>query len=122
MKSQSRMNIKQSRASQRALLFVFLVTIFPSLTFSQNSSEPPKTPTFLIICKQQKLVRTLRVSKVKDLYDTVYTKSGKDQVIGQTRMFSSGKNIAVGVRDTLAQSGWACREVSDSQLTTSETN
>lgn len=122
MKRQSRMNTKQSRASQRALLFVFAVLLMPVLTLAQTGSVPAKNPTLLIICKQQKYVRTLRVSKVKELYDTVYTKSGKDQVIGQTRMFSSGKGIAIGVKDTLSKSGWACREVSDSQLTTSETN
>jgi hypothetical protein len=80
------------------------------------------TETFFLLCKLQKNVRTLRVIKVNDKYDTIYTKNGKDQVIGQTRLFSSGKGIANGVKDTLAVSGWTCREVSDSKLTTSETN
>ncbi len=121
MKRDSRKIVRQSRASDRALLFVFLVCLCPGLLFAQSSTGNTKTPTFLILCKQQKAVRTLRVSKNSELYDTVYTKNGKDQVIGQTRMFSSGKNIAITVKDTLIQSGWSCREVSDSQLTTSET-
>lgn len=81
-----------------------------------------KTPSFLILCKNLKMVRTIRVSKGKEIYSTVYTKNGKDQVIGQTRMFNSGKNIAISVKDNLVSSGWTCREVSDSQLTISETN
>ncbi|MFN8943126.1 MAG: hypothetical protein ACK5WZ_00715 [Pseudobdellovibrionaceae bacterium] len=80
------------------------------------------TETFFLLCKLQKNVRTLRVIKANDKYDTIYTKNGKDQVIGQTRLFSSGKGIANGVKEKLAVSGWTCREVSDSKLTTSETN
>lgn len=85
-------------------------------------TQSSRTDTFFLLCKLQKFVRTLRVIKVNDKYDTIYTKNGKDQVIGQTRLFSSGKGIANGVKETLAVSGWTCREVSDSKLTTSETN
>lgn len=124
---------KASRANQ-ALLFIFCMMFVPLGLWAQSSPAPQvapavkpkaeagKPPTLLIICKNQKQVRTIRVSKGEELYDTVYTKFGKDQNIGQTRMFSSGKGIALGVRDKLVTSGWSCREVSDSQLTTSETN
>ncbi|MFN7905540.1 MAG: hypothetical protein ACK5P5_10190 [Pseudobdellovibrionaceae bacterium] len=139
----------ENRASRKALFYILSIQmlfgfqIFAQTTPQAEKSQSPKveglqspkvenlqTPkvqsslaeTFLILCKLQKNVRTLRVIKVNDKYDTIYTKNGKDQVIGQTRLFSSGKGIANGVKEKLAVSGWTCREVSDSKLTTSETN
>ena len=140
----------ENRASKTALFYILSIQMLLSFQLfaqttpqAEKSSQTPKveiqqspkvenqqspmvqsslTETFFLLCKLQKNVRTLRVIKVNDKYDTIYTKNGKDQVIGQTRLFSSGKGIASGVKDTLAVSGWTCREVSDSKLTTSETN
>ena len=140
----------ENRAPKTALFYILSIQMLLSFQLfaqptpqGEKSSQTPKveiqqspkvenqqspkvqsslTETFFLLCKLQKNVRTLRVIKVNDKYDTIYTKNGKDQVIGQTRLFSSGKGIANGVKDTLAVSGWTCREVSDSKLTTSETN
>jgi hypothetical protein len=125
----------QNRASAKALFFI-LCALHLSVSdmlkaevkepvqsvVKPNPAPSAKPLSFLIICKNLKLVRTLRVSKGQETYDTVYTKAGKDQIIAQTRMFSSGKDIAISVKDKLVDSGWSCREISDSQLTTSEPN
>ncbi len=88
-----------------SLPFVLLISL-PS--FSQ---EPAPITDYFLLCKNLKVVRTLRVEKTKDRCTAYYTKAGIDKVVGTSIQPDKCRNFADQVRDNIVKAGWKCREI-----------
>lgn len=70
----------------------------------------------LVLCKHNKSVRTLRIETLSDQRcKAVYTKSGVDQTIGSSQNHNSCEEFVAGVRKTLEDAKWNCREVKEAR-------
>lgn len=74
-------------------------------------------PEDFVICRNQKIVRTVRVVKREDACDTIYTKSGVDQDVGGGKHYQSCTRILDNIRGNLEKAGWRCREVDEAYVT-----
>ena len=73
------------------------------------------------MCKNRKIVRTLRVqSGQAGGCQTVYTKAGVDRIIGNGINKNSCFKFMDNVRGNLGKAGWACKDISRSQISHSE--
>lgn len=70
-------------------------------------------PIAHVICKNQKVVRTLRVQKGNGKCETLYTKNGQDQVIASGINANSCKKYLTDVQGNLIKAGWKCRETKE---------
>jgi hypothetical protein len=91
----------------------YLILYFSVLTTSAAVSDVPFAH---VICKNQKIVRTLRVQKANGKCETLYTKNGQDQVIASGWNATSCKKFLTDVQENLIKAGWKCRETTDSKV------
>ena len=73
------------------------------------------------ICKNRKIVRTIRVEKdaSTDQFVTYYTKSGKDKEVGRARWKPSAEKFQTNIQSNLEKAGWKCQNVQDYAVTSS---
>jgi hypothetical protein len=70
----------------------------------------------LVLCKHNKNVRTLRIEMGADQKcRAIYTKQGIDQTIGSAQYLNSCTEIVQGVRKTLEDAKWSCRDVKEAR-------
>ncbi len=104
--------------------FVFIVSLPLFLLFSLISYAEEKPTTvpalaqeekpitdYFILCKNLKIVRTLRVESTPQKCTTIYTKLGEDRSIGSSQRPALCRDFAHQVRDTLVNAGWKCKVV-----------
>ncbi len=89
-----------------------LAVFFLSLLFGSGAHADE----FLLICKNKKIVRTVRITKERGLCKTTYTKDGKSQVIGSGMNPESCKKVLEGVKKNLEASHWVCRDAKASSV------
>ncbi len=95
------------------LIGVFYLSAQLTLAVDQAAS------TF-ILCKNQKTVRSLRITPEKDKECKVtYSKTGVDETIGQARSMQGCRTIVQNVQRNLEASDWRCRSVGSAAITTS---
>ena len=85
----------------------YFILYFSVLSAQAAVSE---TPYAHVICKNQKIVRTIRVEKGAGKCETLYTKNGQDQVIATGINPPSCKKFLTDVQENLTKAGWKCRE------------
>src|SRR5688500_16686767 len=85
----------------------YIIVYFSVITANAAVSD---TPYAHVICKNQKIVRTIRVEKGEGKCETVYTKNGQDQIIASGNFPTSCKKFMMDVQDNLTKAGWKCRE------------
>lgn len=70
----------------------------------------------LVLCKHNGNVRTLRIeTDAEKKCRAVYTKSGVDQSIGASTAASTCEEVVAGVRKTLEEAKWSCRDVKEAR-------
>ena len=72
----------------------------------------------LVLCKHNKNVRTLRIEKNEQKCRAIYTKQGVDQTIGSSQSSNSCEEYIAGVRKTLEDAQWNCREIKEARSST----
>ncbi|XGC81608.1 hypothetical protein ACES2L_03830 [Bdellovibrio bacteriovorus] len=73
----------------------------------------------LVLCKNNKTVRTLRVEMGKDeKCRAIYTKQGVDETIGSGQNVDSCVEFVSNVRKNLEEAKWNCREVKEARTST----
>lgn len=88
------------------LLKVFII-FFPF--FVESSSY--------LLCKNQKIVRTLRIIETKDSgCVTKYSKLGVEKTIAQGTVRASCEKIMMDVKNTLERGWFKCRDISDAKI------
>ena len=96
-------NFKALLLSSTAVLF------FSSTAWSEIGDK-------LVLCKHNGNVRTLRIeTDAEKKCRAVYTKAGVDQTIGASQSASTCEEVVVGVRKTLEEAKWSCREVKEAR-------
>ena len=98
-------------------LIVASVLGFSSVAALGGESRPES----FTLCKNAKAVRTIHVMEASDKScTTIYSKNGRDEVVGRSRSLEGCKSILKSIQDTLSSANWACRSVKHAQLTTSD--
>lgn len=94
---------------KKALPFIVVVLFCSEIAFAIPGES-------LVICKRDKSVRTLRVEVTTDSRcRAIYTKQGVDQSIATSQSRKVCAEVVAGVRKTLEDAKWTCREVKDIQ-------
>lgn len=96
--------------SKKALCATAMTVLFFSSLASAEIGDS------LVLCKHNKTVRTLRIETMSDQRcKAVYTKLGVDQTIGASQNHNSCEEYIAGVRKTLEDAKWNCREVKEAR-------
>jgi hypothetical protein len=98
-----------------AVVALSLVSVVSSAGIDQKAAA-------YVLCKNQKNVRTIRVTtdpNQNDVCSITYTKGGLDEVVGANRNLSACKSILQSIRANLEDSNWNCRNISKAGVSTS---
>lgn len=87
--------------------FVFFFCLLLTANFSLAS---------IIICKNEKAVRTLRADKTEVGCSAIYTKQGIDQIVGSSTKENACSSILENIRKTLETSIWKCKDVKQASV------
>ncbi|MEK6773227.1 MAG: hypothetical protein AABY64_04755 [Bdellovibrionota bacterium] len=97
------------------LFFLFSLISYaeekPTTTVPAPAPEEKSITDYFLLCKNLKIVRTLRVESTPQKCTTIYTKLGQDRSIGSSQRPALCRDFAHQVRDTLVNAGWKCKEV-----------
>lgn len=97
---------------------LILIIIGISLGSTAFAAEPQ-----YILCRNKKIVRTLRAIPPKSEADNctaIYTKNGTDREVGSGRLFTSCVNIITNIKTNLEKAGWTCKDISTSKISTAQ--
>jgi len=110
-------------------IFIFFLPLFLGLSFQVLAQEKTETPSasvptepkstaeYFVICRNLKVVRTLRVEVTPEKCTAIYTKLGQDRSIGSSqRGTSMCRGFVDQVRDTISKAGWKCKEMKSGQV------
>lgn len=107
MKREQNLGVKFKEALFSTLIAVLF---FSSTAFAGLNNK-------LILCKNKKAVRTLRVEMAEDnKCHAIYTKQGIDATIGSGQYMNSCAQIVTNVRNNLEEAKWNCREVKEAKV------
>lgn len=96
--------------SIKALFSVTMTVLFFSSMAKAGMGES------LVLCKNNKTVRTLRIEMMGDQKcRAIYTKQGVDETIGSSQNMSSCEEFVTNVRKNLEGGKWSCREVKEAR-------
>jgi hypothetical protein len=95
----------------KSLVAVFLLLFCTNSTAAESSSAGSH-----YLCRNQKLVRTLRVVEKPDKCVTIYTKAGTDRVVGTGIYLQSCISILQNIKGNLEEASWKCRDISQSEV------
>lgn len=93
--------------------FLFTSVFLFSLTSLAN--EMPEVN--YIMCQNGNIIRTVRIELFDQGCRTVYTKYGKDRVIGSGQFVISCTGFLNNVKKNLEEAGWKCRDISGADIT-----
>lgn len=97
-----------------------ILILVSSLAYAQNISAAK--PSSFVMCRNKKIVRTLRVESGGDdgvACTTTYTKAGIDKVVGTGKFEPSCQNFLTNVRKNLEEAGWVCKEKTEITISSS---
>lgn len=96
---------------RKFFVFTFLVTLMsPLVSFSEEAAD--KDVKQYVICRNQKIVRTIRIECQKNEdCDTIYTKDGTDRVEGFNNNIFGGQKILANIKTNLENAAWKCNDV-----------
>jgi predicted transcriptional regulator len=95
------------KAVQFALVLGFTLTSVPTFGAEQKVMQ-------YVMCKNQKTVRTIRITPEQaepNDCQVTYSKSGVDEVVGQSRSITACKSILRNIQDNLESSNFNCKKV-----------
>lgn len=72
-----------------------------------------------VLCRNKKTVRTIRVEKKNQEFQTIYTKSGVDKTVGQASGYLSAFTIMKNIEANLKGAGWSCADIEKFEVTRS---
>ncbi len=71
-----------------------------------------QTQASIIMCKNKKIVRTLRIMQMEadSKCVTLYSKGGNDKIVGSGRSMSTCTTVTENIKGNLEKAGWKCKE------------
>lgn len=101
---------------KRLILITFLATL-SSATFAADVVVDVQNKSYWM-CKNQKDVRTMRIEVDKvGICRAFYSKAGVEKSIGSGKNFESCVTFVQSVKTNLEKSGWACRDITSTTIT-----
>jgi hypothetical protein len=88
-------------------IVVFLA--FVGCSFMVNASVQQK-PSQFVMCKNQKAVRTIRITPDDDGCKTTYSKGGVDEVVEDNSQIGKCKDRLKSLQQNLQASNWTCKQ------------
>lgn len=86
-------------------LYVLSLSLWASVGAAQAGRQA------FTLCRNKKIVRTIRVEKADQNFQTIYTKSGVDKTVGESQWYDNATNIMKNIRKNLEGAGWNCADV-----------
>lgn len=96
----------------RYLVLFFAIGSLPFISYAEGAVNSMA----LVMCKSQKIVRTIRVAPGGEGCQTIYTKSGVDKVVGGGKNQYSCLEVMKNIRTNLEGAAWKCRDISSSAV------
>jgi len=94
-------------------VYVFLVSLL-MISISARAADESKN---FLMCRNNKTVRTVRVTQRDGECVTIYTKAGVDKEVGGGKNIQSCVKIIGNIRTNLEKAGWKCRDVDQASVT-----
>ena len=88
-------------------IVVFLA--FVGCSFMVDASVQQK-PSQFVMCKNQKAVRTIRITPDEDGCKTTYSKGGVDEVVEDNSQIAKCKDRLKSLQANLQSSNWTCKQ------------
>jgi len=89
-------------------LLLISVLVLPLWSAAEGAVENPD----YVMCRSQKVVRTIRIVSSDEGCQTVYTKAGVDRVVGNAKSRNSCEDVMKNIRGNLEGASWKCKDVS----------
>jgi hypothetical protein len=83
----------------------------------QAGNAYAQNDTGYVLCKNKKVVRTIRIEKAGDECRTIYTKAGVDKNVGGGKFAGSCDKIVENIKGNLEKAGWTCKPVAAAGIT-----
>jgi len=95
-------------------LFYTMILFWGICGFAEAAIEKPS----FIMCKNKKIIRTVRVEPTMDPKGciTTYTKAGIDRVVGTGIHIRSCVNFLNNIKTNLEKANWNCRDISTAKV------
>lgn len=100
------MGIRETGKLIGALFFLLLLA---------STADAAKHRQTYVMCRNKKIVRTIRVemgSNTEANCETLYTKAGVDRVVGNGVNKESCERVVNNIRGNLEAAAWKCRDIS----------
>ncbi len=88
-------------------IIVFLA--FVGCSFVVDASIQQK-PSQFVMCKNQKAVRTIRITPDQEGCKTTYSKGGVDEVVENNSQIGKCKDRLKSLQENLQASNWTCKQ------------
>ncbi len=85
----------------------------PSETVSQTTK-----PNYMM-CKNNNIVRTIRIEKKGRSCKTTYTKEGVDSIVGKSGSMALCQDVFDKIKDNLEKASWKCKDITQARVSTS---
>jgi hypothetical protein len=90
-----------------------------AITEPSAAKVKPDDKASYLICKNNSVVRTIRVEKKGHGCKTTYTKDGVDNVVGRSGSETLCYEVFDRIRDNLEKASWKCKDITESRVSTS---
>lgn len=96
----------------KSVLMAMAIVLLCVGSQAQENAEASKDTSSYVICRNQKMVRTIRVDLSNGgACKTIYTKEGKDEIVGKSGTPDLCYEVVNKVRANLEKSVWKCKDV-----------
>lgn len=95
----------------KLFLFTFPILAMSGVSINALADDADKDVKQYVICRNHKIVRTIRVECSKAECDTIYTKEGSDRVEGSNNNIMGGQKILSNIQANLEKAAWKCNDV-----------
>ena len=96
--------------NHKFLLVLVVLVVQAANVYAENDTD-------YILCKNKKVVRTIRIEKAGDECKTIYTKAGQDKDVGGGKFAGSCDKIVENIKGNLEKAGWTCKPVAAAGIT-----
>ncbi len=97
------------------LFFLMALAIIPF----QTKAEGATNQLSYVMCRDKKVVRTIRVTSSGEQCTTVYTKSGVDKIVSAGKSKQGCMDVMQNIKGNLEGAQWKCKDISQASVTES---
>ena len=95
---------------------LFFISLTLTLLAGTGYAESESDREAFVLCRNRKIVRTIRVEKNEQNFHTIYTKAGVDKTVGEAQWYEHAFGIMKNIRKNLEGAGWTCLDVENFEV------